>query len=190
MKQNIQRINPAVPFPKKIPDADSIKLLGTIVREVAYGSAFHMQLKEFGTDIQDNNTCISSNCSLSISSCETEVDDIVERREDMKHHQDTVFQIISPVKEHPVSLQEIHNGCERIKRSLFKTEDEIAEVESQTRTQSAWQEVYKHRFGRETASESHRVGCTHKVGTSPSKIIKEVLYSDNNYVVSVTGRER
>ena len=190
MKQNIQRVNSAVPFPKKIPDADSIKLLGTIVREVAYGSAFHMQLKEFGTDIQDNNTCISSNCSLSISSCETEVGDIVEGREDMKNHQDTVFQIISPVKEHPVSLQEIHNGCERIKRSLFKTEDEIAEVESQTRTQSAWQEVYKHRFGRETASESHRVGCTHKVGTSPSKIIKEVLYSDNNYIVSVTGHER
>ena len=125
MKQNIQRVNSAVPFPKKIPDADSIKLLGPIVREVAYGSAFHMQLKEFGTDIQDNNTCISSNCSLSISSCETEVDDIVEGREDMKHHQDTVFQIISPVKEHPVSLQEIHNGCERIKRSLFKTEDEL-----------------------------------------------------------------
>ena len=46
----------------------------------------------------------------------------------MKHHQDTVFQIISPVKEHPISLQEIHNRCERIKRSLFKTEDEIAEV--------------------------------------------------------------
>lgn len=50
----------------------------------------------------------------------------------MKHHQ-----ITSPVKEQPVSLQEIHNRCERIKRSLFKTEDEIAEVESQTRTQSA-----------------------------------------------------
>ena len=56
----------------------------------------------------------------------------------MKHHQDNVFQIISPVKEHPVSLQEIHNRCERIKRSLFKTEDEIAEVETQTRTQSTW----------------------------------------------------
>lgn len=106
----------------------------------------------------------------------------------MKHHQDTVFQIISPVKEHPISLQEIHNRCERIKRSLFKTEDEI--VESQTRTQFAQQEVYKHRFGRVTASESHRVGCTHKVVTSPSKIIKEVLYSDNNYIVSVTGHER
>ena len=76
MKQNIQRVNPAVPFPKMIPDADSIKLLGTIVGEVVYSSALHMQLKEFATDIQDNNTCISSNCSLSISSCETEAGDI------------------------------------------------------------------------------------------------------------------
>ena len=109
LKQNIQRVNPAVLFPKMIPDAGSIKLLGTIVREVAYGSAFHMQLKEFGTGIQDNNTFISPNCSLSISSCETEVGDIVEGREDMKHHQDTVFQIISPVKEHIVSLQERKN---------------------------------------------------------------------------------
>ena len=80
-----------------------------------------------------------------------------------------------------VSLQEIISCCERIKRSLFKTEDEIAEVESQTGTQSTRQEWYKHRFGRVTALESHRVGCTHKVGTSPSKIIKEVLKSDNNY---------
>ena len=80
-----------------------------------------------------------------------------------------------------MSLQEIISCCEKIK-SLFKNEDEIAEVESQTRTQSTRQEWYKHRFGgRVTALESHRVGCTHKVGTSPSKIIKEVLNSDNNY---------
>ena len=36
-----------------------------------------------------------------------------------------------------MSLKEINKCCERIKRSLFKTEDEIAEVESRTRTQSA-----------------------------------------------------
>ena len=53
-----------------IPDADNIKLLGTIVGEVVYSSALHMQLKEFATDIQGNNICISSNCSLSISSCD------------------------------------------------------------------------------------------------------------------------
>jgi len=118
-----------------------------VVGEVVYGSALHVQLKEFGTDIQVNNTCISSKCSPSVSS------------------------------------------CERIKRSLFKTEDEIAEAESQTRTKSAWQEWYKHTFGRVTASDIHRVGYTHRVGTSPSKIIKEVLYSNNNYIVSVTGHE-
>ena len=38
MKQTFQKVNPAVGFPKMIPDADSIKLLDTIVGEVAYGS--------------------------------------------------------------------------------------------------------------------------------------------------------
>ena len=75
-----------------------------IVGEVVYGSALHMQLKEFGTDIQVNNTCISSKCSPSFSSCETEVGDIVKETEEMKHHQDTVFQIITPVKEHSLCL--------------------------------------------------------------------------------------
>ena len=56
-----------------IPDADSIKLLGTIVGEVVYSSALHMQLKEFATDIQDNNICISSNCSLSTSVSQLEI---------------------------------------------------------------------------------------------------------------------
>ena len=37
MKQNIKKVNPAVPLPKMIPDADSLKLL-TIIEEVAYGS--------------------------------------------------------------------------------------------------------------------------------------------------------
>ena len=77
-----------------------------VVGEVVYGAAPHMQLKEFGTDIQDNtcNTCTSSKCSPSVSSCETEVGDIVEERQEMKHHQDTVFQIIAPVKEHSLCL--------------------------------------------------------------------------------------
>ena len=38
LKENIQKVNPAVPFPKMILEADSIKVLGAIVREVAYGS--------------------------------------------------------------------------------------------------------------------------------------------------------
>lgn len=65
-----------------------------------------MQFKEFGTDIQDNtcNTCTFTKCSPSVPSCETEVGDTVEEREEMKHHQDTVFQIIVPVKEHSLCL--------------------------------------------------------------------------------------
>ena len=63
-----------------------------------------MQLKEFGTDIKVNNTRISSECSPSVSSCETEVGDTVEETEEMKHHQDTVFQIIAQVKEHSLCL--------------------------------------------------------------------------------------
>ena len=38
LKQNIQTVNPVVPFPKVIPDKDSIKLLDTIVGEASYGS--------------------------------------------------------------------------------------------------------------------------------------------------------
>ena len=34
----MQKVNPAVPFPKMILDEDSIKVLDTIVGEVAYGS--------------------------------------------------------------------------------------------------------------------------------------------------------
>jgi len=111
-----------------------------------------------------------------VSSCENEPSNVVERREDLRHHEASVTQIISPVKEHPLSLSEINNRCERVKRNLFKTEEEIVKIESQTRQQSACQEWYKHRFGRVTASKSYRVGCNHKADTSPTKIIKEVSH--------------
>ena len=76
---------------------------------------------------------------------------------------------------------EINKRCERIKRSLFKGEEEIVEIESQTRQQSACQEWYKHRFGRVTASKSYRVGCNHKADTSPTKIIKDALRYNEDY---------
>ena len=68
-----------------------------------------------------------------MSSCENEPSNVVERREDLRHHEASVTQIISPVNEHPISLSEINKRCERIKRSLFKTEEEIVEIEYQTR---------------------------------------------------------
>ena len=45
LKQNLQKINPDVPLSKKIPDVDNIKLVDTIVGEVAYGSALQVQLR-------------------------------------------------------------------------------------------------------------------------------------------------
>ena len=57
------------------------------------------------------------------------------------YHEASVSQIISPVNEHPISLSEINKRWERIKRSLFKSEEEIVEIESQTRQQSACQMV-------------------------------------------------
>ena len=159
-----------------IPDVGDIVLINTIVGEVAKGSVLHVQLKECGTNIHANVSGTSLHSVSSVSNCDREPSDVVQGREELKHHPAAVSQIISPVKEHPVSLHEINSRCERIKRNLFKTEEEIAEIESQTRPQSACQEWYKHRFGRVTASKSYRVGCNHKAETSPSKIIKEVLH--------------
>ena len=168
---------PSVPFSKMIPDVNDIVLIDTIVGEVAKGSVLHVQLKEFGTSIQPRAVSdTSQTSSSSMSSCESELSNVVERREDLRHHEASVTQIISPVKEHPLSLSEINNRCERVKRNLFKTKEEIVKIESQTRQQSACQEWYKHRFGRVTASKSYRVGCNHKADTSPTKIIKEVSH--------------
>ena len=38
LKENIQKVNPAVPFPKMILEADIIKVLDAIVGQVVYGS--------------------------------------------------------------------------------------------------------------------------------------------------------
>ena len=116
-----------------------------------------------------------------MSSCENEPSNVVERREDLRHHEASVTQITSPVNEHPISLSEISKKCIRIKRSPFKSEEEIVEIESKTRQQSACQEWYKQRFGRVTASKSYRVGCNPKAVTSPTKIIKEALHYNEDY---------
>ena len=132
LKQNLQKVNPSVPFSKMIPDVNDIVLIDTTVGEVAKGSLLHVQLKEFGTSIQPRP--ISGASSSSMSSCESEPSNVVERRKDLRHHEASVTQIISPVKEHPISLSEINNRCERVKRSLFKTEEEIVKIVSNKTT--------------------------------------------------------
>ena len=126
LKQNLQNVNPAVPFSKMIPDVDDIEIIHTVVGEVARGSVLHVQLKEFGTNIQANTCGVSAHSVSSVSSCERQPGDVVEGRKDLRHNQTALIQIISPLKEHPVSLYEINNRCERIKKNLFRTEQEIA----------------------------------------------------------------
>ena len=75
----------------------------------------------------------------------------------------------------PFSLDEIRERCQEIKRNLFLNDDNISKIERETRGQSANSKWFDHRFRRITASKCHRVACPHKAGTSPSKIIKEVL---------------
>ena len=104
LKQNLQKVNPSVPFSKMIPDVNDIVLIDTIVGKVAKGSVLHVQLKGFGTSIQPR--AISGASSSSMSSCESEP--MVERREDLRHQEASVAQIISPVNEHPISLSEIN----------------------------------------------------------------------------------
>ena len=106
-------MNPSLPFSKMIPDVNDIVLIDTIVGEVAKGFVLHVQLKEYGTSIQPRP--ISGTSSCSISSCENEPSKVVERRDDLRHHKASVTQIISPVKEQPISLSEINNRCERAK---------------------------------------------------------------------------
>ena len=113
-------MNPSVLFSKMIPNVNDIVLIDAIVGEVAKGSILHVQLKEFGTSIQPR--AISGASSSSMSSCESEPSKVVERREDLRHHEASVTQIIS--------LSEINNRCERVKRSLFRTEEEIVKLES------------------------------------------------------------
>ena len=74
-----------------------------------------------------------------------------------------------------MSLHEIEERCHEIKRNLFLNDDDISKVGRETRGQSTNEKWFDHRFGRVTASKCHRVACPHKAGTSPSKIVKEVL---------------
>ena len=79
-----------------------------------------------------------------------------------------------------MSLDEIRERCKEMKRSLFLNDDDITKTEEETRGQSNNNKWFDHRLGRITASKCHRVACPHRAGTSPSKIIKEVLNYNKN----------
>jgi hypothetical protein len=89
------------------------------------------------------------------------------------------FELISPVKSHPISSSKLKDRCERIKKILLNYE-EIQHVEKSTRGQSSELQWHYHRKCRITASKCYRIAVL-KESTSPTKAMKEVLGYINPY---------
>ena len=86
-----------------------------------------------------------------------------------------VQDLVSPIKEHPVSAEFIDERCKKIKRKLLVTADDAKRIEAETREQSNSDLWYYHRSCRITASKCYRIAAM-KSSTSPTKAIKECLY--------------
>ena len=81
--------------------------------------------------------------------------------------------IISPIKEHPVSLDEIKLRMEKIKKKLCVSEQERDRIATETKRQSSCTEWFTHRRVRITASKCKRAIL--KPSTSPLKAMSEIL---------------
>ena len=88
-------------------------------------------------------------------------------------------EIISPIKQHPVSLTEIFDRAKRIKRNLMVSDQERENIALATKAQSNCQAWFEHRRVRITASQSKRALI--KPSTSPTKAMKEILHYNNQY---------
>lgn len=84
-----------------------------------------------------------------------------------------INEIISAIKEHPVSLTEIFDQAKRIKRNLMVSDQERQNIALATKAQSNCQAWFEHRRVRITASQSKRALI--KPSTSPTKAMKEIL---------------
>ena len=84
-------------------------------------------------------------------------------------------ELLSPVKCHPVSLEEIKERCIKLKQRLFVDEKDVDRIEKETVGQSANANWNLHRKIRITASKCHRI-ATLQATTSPTKAIGEVLH--------------
>ncbi|CAH3139891.1 unnamed protein product [Porites lobata] len=84
-------------------------------------------------------------------------------------------ELLSPVKCHPVSLEEIKERCIKLKKRLFVDEKDVDRIEKETVGQSANENWNLHRKIRITASKCHRI-ATLQATTSPTKAIEEVLH--------------
>ena len=97
---------------------------------------------------------------------------------DEKLHQNK-NEIISPIKENPVSLAEIVDRAKRVKRNLMVSDQERQNIALATKAQSNCQAWVEHRCVRITASQSKRALI--KPSTSPTKAMKEILHYNNQY---------
>jgi hypothetical protein len=93
---------------------------------------------------------------------------------------DSDSDLLSPVREHPVSLKDLKNRCEQVKRKILVGEVEIESIEKSTRGQSNESLWFFHRKKRITASKCHRVASL-RDSTSPTKTIREVLHYNTAY---------
>ena len=93
------------------------------------------------------------------------------------HKSSAIDSIISPPKQQPVSLTEIKDRAERIKKKLFITKEEVESVERGTREQSNCQLWFDHRAPRITASKCKRALV--QKGTSPKKALSDILQYKN-----------
>ena len=84
-------------------------------------------------------------------------------------------ELLSPVKCHPVSLEEIKERCIKVKKRLFADEKDVDQIEKETMGQSVNENWNLHRKIRITASKCHRI-ATLQATTSPTKAISEVLH--------------
>ena len=93
------------------------------------------------------------------------------------HKSSAIDSIISPSKQQPVSLTEIKDRAERIKKKRFITKEEVESVERGTREQSNCQLWFDHRAPRITTSKCKRALV--QKGTSPKKALSDILQYKN-----------
>jgi hypothetical protein len=100
-----------------------------------------------------------------------------EHHKNEKMHAENVLvqDLVSPIKEHPISAEAIDERCKKIKRRLLVTVEDAKRIEAETREQSKSDLWYYHRSCRITASKCYRIAAM-KDATSPTKAIEECLY--------------
>lgn len=84
--------------------------------------------------------------------------------------------IVSPLKLHPPTLQDIQKKCEAIKKKVTQQEEEVTKIEHKTREQSKDELWSFHRKYRITASKCYRIASL-KPTTSPTKALGRNYYS-------------